>query len=124
MENLVFTQLSIPEVKQLFRQELEAYFTVNKQTTTTTAEPADRWFNVDDLINYLPDKPAKQTIYGKVSSNEIPHYKDAKKLRFLKSEIDVWLKQGRKKTSVEAQAEIEANTDAFLSKRKGGKNGK
>ncbi|AKD58276.1 hypothetical protein SD10_01595 [Spirosoma radiotolerans] len=26
MENLVFTQLSIPEVRQLFRQELEQFF--------------------------------------------------------------------------------------------------
>jgi hypothetical protein len=39
-------------------------------------------------------------------------------LRFLKSEIDQWLKQGRKKTSVELQADIETATDAFLSKRK------
>ena len=118
MENLVFTQLTIPEVKQLFRQELEAYFTVNKQTANTPTEPADRWFNLDELINYLPDRPARQTIYGKVSSNEIPHYKDAKKLRFLKSEIDQWLKQGRKKTSLELQTDTERATDAFLSKRK------
>ena len=81
-------------------------------------EPADRWFNVDELINYLPDRPARQTIYGKVSSNEIPHYKDSKKLRFLKAEIDLWLKQGRKKTSLELQTDIETATDTFLSKRK------
>lgn len=90
----------------------------NSSKQFTPTEPTERWFNLDELCNYLPDKPAKQTIYGKVSNNEIPHYKDAKKLRFLKSEIDFYLKQGRKKTSIEIQAEIEANTDAFLSKRK------
>jgi excisionase family DNA binding protein len=97
MENLVFTQLSIPEVKKLFRQELEAYFSENPLNANTPTEPTDRWFNVNELCNYLPDRPAKQTIYGKVSNNEIPHYKDTKKLRFLKSEIDEWLKQGKKK---------------------------
>jgi excisionase family DNA binding protein len=117
MENLVFTQLSIPEVKLLFRQELEAYFSGNKPIAQTPPEPQERWFNLDELCNYLPNKPAKQTIYGKVSSKEIPYYKDQKTLRFLKSEIDNWLKQGRKKTSIEIQAEIEDNTDAFLSKR-------
>jgi len=29
MENLVFTQLSIPEVRKLFRQELESFFNSN-----------------------------------------------------------------------------------------------
>lgn len=42
MENLVFTQLSIPEVKKLFRQELEDYFTINKSNTNKKEEIIDR----------------------------------------------------------------------------------
>ena len=118
----VFLSLSKSDFQDLLAETVNACLKYNHKLTTPT-EPTDRWLNLDELCRYLPDQPAKQTIYGKVSNNEIPHYKDSKKLRFLKSEIDVWLKQGRKKTSLEAQAEIEANTDAFLNKRKGGKHG-
>ncbi len=78
----------------------------------------DQWFDLTELCEYLPDKPAKATVYAHVSANAIPCHKGAKKLRFLKSEIDVWLKQGKKKTV----SEIEKQTDTFLStvKKKGG----
>lgn len=70
-------------------------------------QEADKWFNIDELCNYLPDKPSKPTIYAKVSKNEIPYHKNdnEKKLRFLKSEIDEWLLQGKQKTNKEIEAE-------------------
>lgn len=37
MENVVFTQLSIPEVRQLFRQELEQFFTSRPPVLPTSA---------------------------------------------------------------------------------------
>ena len=113
----IFLSLSKNDFQDLLAETVNACLKYNNKPNTPT-EPTDRWFNVDELCRYLPDRPAKQTIYGKVSSNEIPHYKDSKKLRFLKSEIDQWLKQGRKKTSLELQTDIETATDTFLSKRK------
>ena len=74
----------------------------------------DRWFNLNELCQYHPDKPKKSTVYGWVYSGLIPVHKGGKKLRFLKSEIDNWLNQGKKKT----MSEIEAETDAYLSKCK------
>lgn len=76
--------------------------------------PADTWFNLNELCAYLPDKPAPQTVYGYVRSGNIPFYKDKKKLRFLKSEIDEWLKKGRRHT----QSDIDAAVDTFLNSRK------
>jgi len=122
MQAVTITQITPFELESLIENSLRKIINSNKPNTPT--EPTDRWFNVNELCNYLPDRPAKQTIYGKVSNNEIPHYKDAKKLRFLKSEIDIWLKQGRKKTTIEVQEEIQKATDTFLSKRKGGNHGK
>jgi excisionase family DNA binding protein len=107
----VFLSLSKNDFQDLLAETVNSCLKYNSKPNTPT-EPADRWFNVDELINYLPDRPTRQNIYRKVSNNEIPHYKDAKKLRFLKSEIDQWLKQGRKKTSVELQADIETATNA------------
>lgn len=68
------------------------------------------WFDLTELCEYLPDKPAKATAYGWVHESKIPYHKGAgqKKLRFLKSEIDNWLSLGRNKTFAEVTAE--ANT--------------
>ena len=77
----------------------------------------DRWFNLNELCNYHPDKPSKPTVYGWVNTGNVPVHKGGKKLRFLKSEIDTWLRQGKKKTFAETASEA----DNYL-KKKGGIN--
>ncbi len=61
------------------------------------------WFNLTELCNYLPDRPKLATVYGWVHEKTIPYHKGQKKLRFLKSEIDEWLNQGKKKTVIESR---------------------
>jgi hypothetical protein len=58
----------------------------------------DCWLNIEELQQYLPDHPAKATIYGWVSNRLIPCHKSGKKLRFLQKEIDEYLLLGRQKT--------------------------
>ena len=53
----------------------------------------DVWFDLGELCQYHPDKPSKPTVYGWVNARTIPVHKGGKKLRFLKSEIDNWLKK-------------------------------
>ena len=50
---------------------------------------------LDQLIEFLPHRPAKATIYKKTSKKEIPFYKIGKTLLFSKSEILNWLKNER-----------------------------
>jgi len=115
MENLTletlpkaFTHLTneVSEIKRLLLEKS------NEQPTET-----DRWFDLNELCNYHPDKPSKPTVYGWVNAGIIPVHKGGKKLRFLKSEIDNWLRQGRKRTLAETASEA----DTYL-KMKGGKN--
>ena len=80
----------------------------------TSPPETDRWFDLNELCEYLPDKPAKATVYGYVHAGTIPCHKGQKKLRFLKSEIDTWLKSGRRKTV----AELAAEADAYLQTKK------
>jgi len=54
-------------------------------------QPEKKWMSVDDLIIYLPGKPARQTIYSWVWKKAIPYHKAGAKLQFLKSEIDAWI---------------------------------
>lgn len=93
-----FTHLvnEVGEIRRLLQQKAE--------TPTET----DQWFDLSELCQYHPDKPSKATVYGWVNAGTIPVHKSAKKLRFLKSEIDAWLKQGRKKTLAETEAEAES----------------
>lgn len=84
----------------------------------SNAQPAetDSWLDLNEFCQYHPDKPSKPTVYGWVNAGTIPVHKGRKKLRFLKSEINNWLKQGRKKTL----AELASEPDTFLPNKKKG----
>lgn len=47
-----------------------------------------QWFNVADLIEFLPTHPAEQTIYGWTSARKIPFHKKGKNIIFNKAEIE------------------------------------
>src|SRR5688572_17597617 len=111
MENLTletlpkaFLELSL-EIKEIKRLLLD-----KSGVNTTNSE---QWFDLSELCSYLPDKPAKATVYGWIHTGSIPCHKGQKKLRFLKSEIDTWLMKGRKKTLLE----IAGETDQYLTRK-------
>ena len=123
MENQEITFEQLPQaVNQLCQDMAFLKKHLLEKNNLQNAPVSDQWFDLSQLCNYLPDKPAKATIYAYVSANAIPCHKGAKKLRFLKSEIDEWLKKGKKKTG----SDLEKEADIFLStlKRKGGRNDK
>lgn len=93
-------------------EKLETLLNVPKSELTVS----DKWFNLQELCNYLPDKPARQTVYGWIGQKLIPYHKKGKKLQFLKSEIDAWL-IGDKHKSV---SELQADATAFVASKKGG----
>jgi excisionase family DNA binding protein len=105
MENLVFTQLSILEVRELFRQELENYFGSFKELQGINPQ-ADQPLTIQqagELLNL-----SVPTLYGYVHRSEIPVYKRGKRLYFSKPELLEWIKQGKKKTTAEITSEAEA----------------
>lgn len=71
---------------------------------------AKEWMNIDELCQYLPMHPAKQTVYGWVSDKVIPYHKQEKNkfLPFSKTEIDDWMYGGRHKTNEELEREAQA----------------
>jgi excisionase family DNA binding protein len=86
----------------------------------TELQQNNYWFDLNELIEYDPEKRTKPTFYGYVHQGTIPYHKRGKKLIFLKSEIDEWLKSGRIKTN----SEIEAEAENYINNKKGLKNGK
>ena len=115
MNNITFDNL--PDAVNEINDKLSRIEKILFEKGRETKSEADEWLNLTELCNYHPDKPSKPTVYGWVNSGAVPVHKGGKKLRFLKSEIDSWLKQGKKRTLLE----IFENTDDYL-KIKGGRN--
>jgi len=119
MEKTVFISLPIEDLQTVIIDCVNSCLKNNKHNHNEQPTETDRWFDLNELCIYHPDKPSKPTVYGWVHSGLIPVHKGSKKLRFLKSEIDSWIKQGRKKT----YAEIAIEAEQYLTK-KGLNNGK
>lgn len=96
---ITFEQL--PQAVTLLLSKIDNLERLLKQQSGKPQPDNELWFDLAALCNYLPDSPVKPTVYGWVHSGQIPYHKRGKKLYFLKSEIDVWLKAGRRKTFAE-----------------------
>jgi len=110
---ITFDQL--PKAVTLIQTELESIKQILLKNTKESAQPAaDQLLTIQEVADYL--KLAVPTIYGLVSRSSIPCMKRGKRLYFSKDEISVWLKEGKKKTI----AELDAEADAYLLDQKKG----
>jgi len=93
--------ISIDQLNALLDEKVEKIISAISQKNKEP--PSDQWFDLNGLIQYLPSHPKPQTIYEWVHKGIIPYHKspDTKMLSFLKSEIDNWMKIGRRKTQSE-----------------------
>lgn len=113
MENLVFTQLSIPEIRQLFRQELETFF--GDKPAASTLPEQDELLTIQQAAELLNlSVPTVYTLVSKVDTTNIPVSKRGKRLYFSKKDLTAWVKEGRKKTI----ADLSKEADIFLINRK------
>lgn len=101
-ENLTFNEL--PQAVEHLIIEVETLKALLESSIHNKVEQ-DHWFDVRELCQYVPDKPARQTVYGWIYRHNIPYHKKGKKLQFLKSEIDEWLKSDQRKTAAQLHAE-------------------
>lgn len=115
--NEVITFETMPKAMAYLIEKVEALEKALLEKNEVSTTPTDKWFNIDELKDYLPDHPAKQTIYGWVSKREIPFHKGGKKLRFLQSDIDMWLSKGKRMSESELKDEA---TNYCTAKRIGG----
>ena len=107
----------MPEMLATIAERLMSIEDKVKHLTLPQQEEKDEWFNIKGLRDYLPSHPAEQTVYGWTSSHFIPFHKRGKSIAFRKSEIDLWLAQGKKKSLQDIQREAE---DFVSHKRKKG----
>lgn len=75
-------------------------------------EQPEQFLNIQDAAEFM--NLSVPTMYSKVSRCEIPSMKRGKRLYFSLKELTEYLRNGKKKTT----AEIEAEADLYLSKNK------
>lgn len=102
MQNLVVTQLTIPDIQNIFRRELEKFFA---EKPLTQPNEADEIGGIE-LAVAITGK-AKPTIYSLVSERKIPHSKRGKQLYFSRKELLAWIRSGKRKTTSEIKADAE-----------------
>ena len=109
MQAVTITQISPPELEKLLEATLKKIFNEGPELKPDS----DHWFNLQELIEYLPSKPCRATVYGWTQAKKIPYHKKGKSLAFKKSEVDEWLSSGRIKT----RAEIENEANKYMKRR-------
>ncbi len=103
MQNIILTQLSIPELNQLFYEAIDKYF-ADKQINPVKPE-ADEIGGIELAVEVTGK--AKPTIYNACSDRTIPHWKKGKRLYFSRKELTDWLKSGKRKTHSELTLDAE-----------------
>lgn len=99
--DLTVTNLTLEDITQAIRNELETFFSDKEETKT---EDEISGIELAVKITGL----AKATIYGLVSTRKIPHSKKGKKLYFSRKELTTWIEGGKRKTNAEIAAGAES----------------
>ncbi|MFO0435780.1 MAG: helix-turn-helix transcriptional regulator [Sphingobacteriaceae bacterium] len=89
MEAITIVKITPEELEILIEKSVKKVLAELKELKQE--ESNDRWMNMQELCEYIPDRPSRATVYGWVNTKSIPVHKGGKKLRFLKSEIDKWM---------------------------------
>jgi len=109
MENVVFTQLSIPEFRRLIQQELEEF---HKSSATQPETPATRKIlSLSEFCEYAG--LSRQTAYKLTSGQKVPHSKRGKRLYFDREKVDTWLLENQ----VATHSEIQEKANDYFSKK-------
>ncbi len=103
-KNITFDQM--PELISQLAEKVEhlTELVKTKFAAQSSVTPTDESMDIDQLCEYLPDHPAKSTVYGWIGQRLIPYHKSTKKLSFKKNEIDAWLALSRRATADELKS--------------------
>lgn len=112
-KEITFDQL--PQAVAHIYKKLDQIERLLLENNSTPQPDSIIWMDLEALVAYDPEKRAKTTFYAYVKRRQIPFHKRGKKIIFLRSEIDNWLKQGRQKTF----PEIVEKADEYLANKKG-----
>lgn len=104
MRKKILTELTVEEIRNLFRGEIEqalANYNMNKNRK----EKRTSILNFEEGCKYIGI--SKSHGYKLTSQGRIPHSKQGKRIFFEKEELDQWLLENKVKGLKEREAEVE-----------------
>lgn len=104
MEELILISVSKHELKGMIESSVLNALK-KKASGLEKSEESPEILNLEQVSALL--NLAKPTIYSLTSKRKIPYFKKGKKLYFKKSEILVWIEQGKQKTVSEEKSEMD-----------------
>ena len=110
----VFFNVPLSKLEPIFKRWVkEAQTEIQSERVEPTEHP-EQLLSIQQAAEFL--SLSVPTLYSKVSKGELPVMKRGKRLYFSRTELMEYIKEGRKKSN----AEIEAEAEAYLTdKRKG-----
>ncbi len=78
---------------------------IQRQISCQQTEKQSEWLDADQAADLLSLK--KSTVYKKTMDRELPFYKNGKKLKFKRSELEAYLEAGRSHMNVYSGIKIE-----------------
>ena len=112
MNKTVFISLPIEDLQTVIIDCVNSCLKNNTQESKPTTEQPEQLLTIQEAAQFL--NLTVPTIYSKVSKGELPVMKRSKRLYFSSTELMEYLKEGRKKSS----SEIDAEAEAYLSNHK------
>src|SRR3954447_9240956 len=118
MPDIVLMSITKDDLQELIINSVSASLQNVPLVVKSFQPEPDRWLSLKELCKYHPDKPSEATVYFWVRTKAIPFHKNhgQKKLRFLKSEIDDFIKSGKQKTKAEIQQAAELHEKSLYKK--------
>ena len=95
----------LPKTVGLLCDKISSFEKLLLEKTNPPQSESDELLTVQDTAKFL--SLSVPTVYGLISKGELPVMKRSKRCYFSKIELINYLKQGRKKTNTEIQAEAE-----------------
>lgn len=103
MHNLVLSPIDPEELIRRISDQVTENILKAVKNENTTSKPSNDFLTLKEAAIFLDLAPA--TIYTMVSKGELPVMKRTKRLYFSQSELIDYLKEGRKKSFTEIEAE-------------------
>lgn len=100
MSNVILT--TPLELETLIQQTLRKV--LKEHSGNNPEKEQEQFLSIEKAADFLG--LAVQTLYGYTSKGKIPFIKKGKSVRFLKSDLEKWLKEGRKLTIEEMKDKL------------------
>lgn len=109
---MIIVQLDSEQLSNLIQSSVRKVLKETPHQKVETTTPPEQFLNIQEAAEFL--SLTVPTMYSKVSKGELPVMKRSKRLYFSSIELLKYIKDGRKKSNVE----IEAEAEAYLSNNK------